>query len=363
MSFTTSASYLFSYQNTSNESYQGLVGTATYPGATQLQGTATFTSNAPYSNVVYTAGYNCNAVYFPGTAGAYYNYGTGTTLPLVNITASNLFVEAWTYFNNFSQSNYIIQKAVVGAGGATDWALYTSNTSLVGFYYGGGTYVYASNTTTLATNTWYHTAMSYNSNTKTITTYLNGVPGTPASNTSITPANAGTALLLGYYNASAYANMYVADLRVMFSFDPTFIPKSNTTFIPTAPQLTYAPPSYASNVKVLINLMGQFLTYVPGKYGSALSIQSPCIPLQIYNSPVYITYNLPTSSSVLNGISIAFWINLNILPTTRMSYLTLYNGFGLVQGLWFGSTSGNFTLFFENASSAFNNAVYTYPRS
>jgi hypothetical protein len=77
MSFTTSSKYLFSYQNTSNESYVGLVGTAIYPATTQLIGTTVFTSNAPFSNVVYTAGYNCNAVYFQGTAGA---YGTGTTL-------------------------------------------------------------------------------------------------------------------------------------------------------------------------------------------------------------------------------------------------------------------------------------------
>jgi hypothetical protein len=363
MSITSSASYLISYQNTCNESYQGLIGTLTYPATTQLIGTAVFTSNAPFSNVVYTAGYNCNAVYFPGTAGAYYNYGTGTTFPLVNLTASNLFVEAWTYFNNFSQSNYIIQKAVVGAAGAQDWALYTSNTSLVGFYYGGGTYVYASNTTVLATNTWYHTAMSYNSNTKTITTFLNGVPGTPASNTSITPANAGTTILLGYYNASAYANMYVADLRVMFSFDPTYIPNSNTTFIPAAPQLKYAPPSYASNAPVLINLMGQFLTYVPGKYGSALSIQNPNTVTSAASSTRYISYQLTSPISVLNGISCAFWINFNTLPNlinTRISYFSLFNGLGVGQGLWFGSTAGNLTQFFENASSGFNNAVYTY---
>jgi hypothetical protein len=89
MSITSSAQYLFSYQNTCNETYAGLIGTLTYPATTQLIGSSAFTSNAPFSNIVYTDGYNCNAVYFPGTAGAYYNYGTGTTFPLVNLTASS----------------------------------------------------------------------------------------------------------------------------------------------------------------------------------------------------------------------------------------------------------------------------------
>jgi hypothetical protein len=580
MSFTTSSKYLFSYQNTLNESYVGLVGTATYPATTlsQLQGSAVFTSNAPFSNTVFTAGYNCNAVYFPGTAGAYFNYGTSTTAPLVNISTNNLFVEAWVYFNNFNQSNYIIQKAIPGAGGAQDWGMFTSNAYLSAFYYGGGEYVYTSNTTALSSNTWYHTAMSYNSETKTITTFLNGIASLPASNLSITPANAGTTLLLGYYNASAYANMYLADIRVIsgnsfgaittdysstplsvsftgnatpiniisksnnysmyfpggtgnyltftdarftnawptnkmtfeawvnyptftntirgslpgqpvsfgnmepltngnsWSFGPNtlsnltlyyipgvqrfitstatmtsntwnhiavqcdatniylylngvsvaqsnvysgynsgnslftigqysstnagttanflagdtrlvfgsnlypvggftvptaplaFIPTSggistalllrtsNYSFTPASPQLTYAPPSYALNATVLTNLTGQFLTYVPGKFGAALSIQNSNLTTGNANS--YIKYTLPTPISVLNGITVAFWVNFYILPSNsayRRSMLTFFNGTGVGQGLWFSAypISNAFWSYFELTPSGF----------
>jgi hypothetical protein len=105
--------------------------------------------------------------------------------------------------------------------------------------------------------------------------------------------------------------MYIRDLRVV---QGGVVPVAN--FTPGAAPFSYASPTYVANMGTTVfTLLGQFITYPPGKYGSAISIMN--YPTGTPNtSTKNLRYPLNTTLDPTIGITISFWVYVNILPSS-----------------------------------------------
>jgi len=268
------------------------------PGPAQLVGSASLVTNAPTSNT---------AVSFPGTAG---NYMLINSTPATfDLATSNLFVECWVYFNSFSpQYQCIVANGPTGSGTNQEcWIIRINPSTAVDFIINSSAVKTATSSALLTTGQWYHIAASYNSGSSIGYVFING--GTPNSVSLVTPkTSTGASLTLGAYpspiSAAYTMNGYIRDLRVV---QGGIVPTG--TFVPSAAPFTYALPSYVTGSgSVVFTLLGQFITYVPGKYNQAISFQG----VQGVTPPTSnVVYTLSNPISVNNGCTLSFWVNVS----------------------------------------------------
>jgi hypothetical protein len=283
------------------------------PGPAQLQGSAALVTDAPTSNT---------AVSFNGTTG-YMNLGT-TSPTNFDYSTSNIFFEAWIYFNDLSTIQRIYQKDAFTFR-------YNSGNGKLGVYGGfGGP---AENDTVFTTGQWYHIAFSSVPGASSYV-FVNGSPGAGLQ-LGYTGYNSGTSVNIGT-NGYNFFNGYIRDLRVV---QGGVVPVA--TFTPGAAPFSYALPSYVTGSgSTVFTLLGQFITYNPsGKYGSAVSITN--YPVNGSTATSYIRYPLATPINVDNGFTTAFWFKTPKIPIASEGYPITING-----------SAGGFTVYFVYNSSS-----------
>jgi hypothetical protein len=284
------------------------------PGPGQLVGSAALVTDAPTSNT---------AVSFPNSG----TMNLGTSPVNVDLTTSNIFVEFWIYMNSGISFPCVIS---VG-GGSWNWALAFNNTTLnprLGMKYDANNLT--SSVAIAGFQTWNHVAFSFNRTSAgagTAYIFVNGQPGGSMAVTGLTYSAAETARIGGYVDSGNYFNGYIRDLRVV---QGGVVPTTNFTPLASAP-FSYASPGYVPNMGTTVfTLLGQFVTYVPGKFGSAIKLTNP-----VNADTEYISYPIPTIRIEEAGFSCACWVNFQALPPS------IYQGYFLN---FYGSTSTGLAL-------------------
>jgi hypothetical protein len=329
-------SLAWQFQSSNVDSVTGLTPSAQVsPGPAQLQGSAALVTNAPTSN---TALY-CTGPY--GTNSNYMNLGTSTPAKF-DYNSSNLFCEFWWYTSNTVAAN-LNTPISLSDPSSTAVSFRTQVRRNSGF--GFNSSISTSNTTVLASQTWYHFAFSIDSTNKVVYLFVNGYGGVSASYTGTLNYNSAYSIQVGYSTALAsnyYYDQYIRDLRVV---QGGVVPVAN--FTPGAAPFSYASPGYVANMGTTVfTLLGQFITYNPsGKYGSAVSITN--YPTNGTTATSYISYNLPSPISVDNGFTVAFWFKTPKIPTAGAPNPIVFNG-----------SAGEFTVYFIYNSSSQMSLTY-----
>jgi hypothetical protein len=216
-------------------------------------------------------------------------------------------------------------------GGSWNWALAFNNTTLnprLGMKYDANNLT--SSVAIAGFQTWNHVAFSFNRTSAgagTAYIFVNGQPGGSMAVTGLTYSAAETARIGGYVDSGNYFNGYIRDLRVV---QGGVVPVATFTPLASAP-FSYASPTYVANMGTTVfTLLGQFVTYVPGKFGSAIKLTNP-----VNADTEYISYPIPTIRIEEAGFSCACWVNFQALPPS------IYQGYFLN---FYGSTSTGLAL-------------------
>ena len=308
------------------------------PGPAQLQGSAALVTNAPTSNT---------AVSFNGTTGSYMNLGTSPVN--VNLTTSNIFVEYWVYLNDQSLS-YPVVITVGPTGGQWRWALSFLTTTLtprLGMNSNGNNL--NSSIAIAGVQTWSHVAFSFNRTSAgagTAYLFVNGQPGGSMAVTGLTYSAADTAYIAAY-PTGGLMNGYIRDLRVV---QGGVVPV--TTFTPEAAPFSYALPSYVTGSGTTVfTLLGQFITYPPGKYKQAISILN--YPVGTPNTGTnYITWTNYGTFNPSVGVTVCFWINVNALPASGQQSIPLWmRGSAVNSAVFINLTPTNWGAFYTDGTN------------
>jgi hypothetical protein len=195
---------------------------------------------------------------FDGTTGSYMTFGSNTPTN-IDQTTSNIFVEAWVYFNNLNLNNRIFTRTpfVSSTAGSSDIVFRTAGvpSDVLYFNYGSGGYTGGANVAGLVQGTWCHVAMSSVRGNGISYVFLNGTPGTGRA----PPAGTYTAAANTFISAGAsneFSNMYVRDLRVIRG---GIIPTA--AFTPQAATWAYgSTPSYVTDGTNVLGLAAQYMT-------------------------------------------------------------------------------------------------------
>ena len=216
-----------------------------------LTGSATILyGGAPGSNT---------AAYFPGITGSYMTLGSSTPTN-IDQTTSNIFVEAWVYFNDLNTTNVLFTRTplVSSTAGSADIVFRTAGASapsVLYFNYGSGGSTGGANVAGLVQSTWCHVAMSSVRGNGISYVFLNGTPGVgkaPPAGTYTATANT----FIGGGASSQFSNMYVRDLRVIRG---GIVPTA--AFTPQAATWAYgSTPSYVTGGTNVLGLAAQYMT-------------------------------------------------------------------------------------------------------
>jgi hypothetical protein len=275
------------------------------PGPARLQGSAALVTDAPTSNT---------AVYFPGTTGAYMDLGASSATN-INQNTSNIFIEAWVYFIDFSVAHRIFVRTpdVFSGAGTVDIVFRTSSTTLY-FNYGiGGIAGGANGPSALTAGRWYHVAISSVVGGGNSYCFIDGVPGTGIVVAQDT-YNASYTSIIGA-GSSEYSKIYIRDLRVV---QGGIVPTA--TFTPGSAPFSYSLPSYVTGSgSTVFTLLSQFVTYNPiGKYGSSLVLNNN----PAWNgSNVYSVYSVLLNST--NTFSVSFWTKVTTVKPNGLNYAAM----------------------------------------
>ena len=319
------------------------------PGPAQLQGSATL--------VTTVAGVSNTAVSFPGTSGSYMNLGTGSPSSFSLVT-SNIFVEAWIYLTSIPTQNVgIMARSDPLVPANSDFRLLIDSTGAPLFFIRNlNSSITVGSPLTL--NQWYHVAGSWSliPSSNTVAVFTNGTLNQSKTELTATAYASTRETHIGYYNGGYFPG-YIRDLRVV---QGGVVPVATFTPLASAP-FSYASPTYVANMGTTVfTLLGQFVTYSPGKYGQGISsYNNP----SIYNSPCYITYNLSPVITETTGFTLSCWVNMSQLPAagSRMTFVNLSNGTGYGQGAWLSYDrygSGTFAIYYENTGVSFTASNY-----
>jgi hypothetical protein len=268
-----------------------------------LSNAAAVVTNAP------TVG---TALSFPGTVNSYVNL-TAQHSAHVN-TSSNLFVEAWVYLNSNTGDYTVTYTGNTVSTSGEDWGFkigggsgfltpFLYNTSGGSVFFNAGTAVY--------NTTWTHVAVSWNSVTKILYAFRNGIlQGNSATLTGTPRYFSGNPVSLGsqYLGASSLFNGYIYDMRfIVGSTVPT------TTFTAPATPAVFSQttlPSYTGLSALTGNVIALSLQsqYFPG---ASTSPYGPCLTLpgtvgSYYSAGVNSAYNTNWGTS---GITLEAWVN------------------------------------------------------
>jgi len=287
-------SLAWTFENSNVDSVTSLQPSAQVsPGPAQLQGSAALVTNAP-------SGSN-TAVSFDGSSG-YMNLGTATAANF-NHSTSNLFVEAWVYTTNNGVNNPFYMHLSPLVNGNDDYTFTgpNGNGKFNVFFKFSTTSINLNTANTVPINTWTHLAVSFVPGTLTANVFYNGfMDGSAAGVGTIQYNNTKPTIIGNAYNS--YFNGYIRDLRVV---QGGVVPVA--TFTPGAAPFSYALPSYVTGGTTVFTLLGQFITYVPGKYANAIYInnQNTVTP----SSRSWLVYSpMSTYGLTVNNFSISSWI-------------------------------------------------------
>jgi hypothetical protein len=286
------------FESSNVESIQGLVPSAQVsPGPAQLQGLAALATNAPVIDT---------ALFLPRFAGSYIDLGTSSPVN-VDVSTSNLFVEAWVY-NVYNTTSPIIS---AGTGTANNWSLSITGNGVVKLYANcfPGAPISGSFDTALPRG-WYHIAFSWalGPTSNTLTGFINGnriyQDATFTRGIRYTP---GIQTIIG--DPASGVNVYVRDIRVVSG---GIVPTNSFTPVPMQlEQFSYALPSYVTGAgSVVFTLLSQFVTYPPGKFNKCLRLNNGANEL---NSRI----EYSSLASTLNNFSIAAWVYPYSVNTAR----------------------------------------------
>jgi hypothetical protein len=234
------------------------------------------------------------------------NLGTSTPANF-DYNLSNLFCEFWWYTSNTSAGN--LNTPISLGSITTNASSYRLQVRLnSGFQANFSTAI--SNTTPLSASTWYHFAVSVDSTNKFIYLFVNGNgTASPVSYTGSLTYTSTQSVAIGYSNALAlnyYYDQYIRDLRVV---QGGVVP--TTSFTPSAAPFSYALPSYVTGSgSTVFTLLGQFVTYVPGKYNQSVVFTNTAGS----TATNALTYTLSPITSLTSGFTIACWFKINSVP-------------------------------------------------
>lgn len=237
----------------------------------QLQGSATITyGGAPTSNTALVTG-SSNYMKLPTTDPTNFDPST-----------SNVFVEAWVYWNgtntwNSPNGGTIYERDNVST---QDYGMYTNSSGqLTAYMYTqNGNILRPIYNTVLSIQTWYHVAFGYNIANQTAYVWVNGNIGT--TSTASNPARyTGSSIFTSIgasplNGTSAYFwNGYIRDMRVVKG---GAIP--TTSFTPAAAVFGLGTPTYVSGGSTVLSLYEQYfnpsLINLPGTTGTYMDLST-----------------------------------------------------------------------------------------
>jgi hypothetical protein len=274
----------------------------------------------------------------------------GSTSPInFNPTTSNIFYESWVYFLTLGSGGGGNQNDIINTG---SFKVEVDSVGTIRVYFAStNTYYVPAGGASFWLNKWNHVAFSWNYSTSTMLIFVNGAPGTSGSGTIVYSST--TAVLLGcLYTNYGFINGYIRDLRVV---QGGVVP--TTSFTPGSAPFSYTLPSYVTGSgSVVFTLLGQFVTYVPGKFNQALMIQNPDAVNQLNT---YLSYPLTNSISVDSGVTISCWVQIRKTPSSNERYVYTFNRGSNNPGLYLAyNASNNFYVVLNNGTNAY---VPSYP--
>ena len=233
----------------------------------ELQGTATITyGGAPTSNT---------ALSLPGTSGSVMNLGTFFP-SRADPSTSNVFVEAWVYFNSASSPSTLQFIFTVSDSGSEDMGFYVNFPTQANFrvWNTGGTASQATSGVTINANQWIHFAGSWDRTNNMVYVFVNGVLGaTTAVLTGTVRSRSTSSLVLGAGNAGTFfpGNEYIRDFRMV---QGGIVPTTN--FTPAQALFRLNAPSYVTGGSTVLSLAEQYFTpswvNFPGPTGNYLNM-------------------------------------------------------------------------------------------
>jgi len=311
----------------------------TATNAQVYKGTAAVTyKGAPTSNTALSlSGAAGNYILFPATHPT--NFSPAT---------SNVFIEAWVYWNNSvwtsSTGGGIYERENVG-NTVQDFGMYTNSSGqLTAYMYTqNGSILRPIFNTALNVQQWYHVAFGYNTVNQTAYIWVNGSVGT--TSTASNPARyTVTQTYIGFNPInmpSVYAwNGYIQDLRV---FQGGVIP--TTSFTPASASFGLANPTYVTGGTIVLSLATQyFQTNMKVTSGGSI---------QLYSRPVQ-TAVLVNPGSQTFTVGGTFVINQTALqPANGITWALAPTGQGVSV-----ASSTDYTLTLSTPSSVSQN-VFT----
>jgi len=276
----------------------------------QLQGTATITyGGAPTSNT---------ALSLPGTSGSVFNGGTFFPSK-VDPSASNVFVEAWIYFNSASSPNTLQYIFSVSDSSTEDMGFYVNFTNQANFrvWNTGGTGFQATSAVTLSATQWTHFAGSWDQTNNKVYVFVNGVLGATVASFTGTPRSRSTSsLILGAGNGGTFfpGNEYIQDFRIVKG---GIVPA--TSFTPSGAPFRLNVPSYITGGSTVLSLYEQYFypswLNLPGANGAYMALGT--------SHPA----NFDTSST---SFFVECWVYLKNIPSTvSTDYYIIQRGTGV----------------------------------
>lgn len=214
--------------------------TLTPYGNVSIQRFSPFAPSAEYSTSV-----NGGSGYFDGNT-SYLTAGVASDWTFLHNGQNNYTIEFFL-LNNTTSRNEIVSTNTyaISDSRAQGITLYSQSNALTLQITRGvdGSYIQFVSNAVLSINQWNHCAITFNSSTKTVTFYINGVSQGSSSNTGFayTTAASGQALSVGRYegyggmSSGGYLNGYLASLRMVKSivyssaFTPTTTPLTAIT--------------------------------------------------------------------------------------------------------------------------------------
>lgn len=284
------------FENSNVESIQGLVPSSQVsPGPGQLLGSAAIVTNTPVIDT---------ALLLPRFTDSYMNLGTSSPVN-VDVTTSNLFVEAWVY--PVSSINVPIISA--GTGTTNNWTLsvLSGTPGLYANCYPGAS-AGGNFSNTALVGGWVHLAFSWalGPTSNTLTGFVNGIRSFQQVITRGIVYTPGIQSIIG--DPLSAGNTYVRDIRVIRG---GITPTNSFTLVPMQlQQFTYILPTYVTGTggSTVFTLLGQFITYPPGKFGQCVYLNNG-MTTSTSTSNAWIEYSsLSSYKFTLNNFSIAAWV-------------------------------------------------------
>jgi hypothetical protein len=235
----------------------------------ELQGTATITyGGAPTSNT---------ALSLPGSSGNVMNLGPYFPAK-VDPSTSNVFVEAWIYFNSASSPSTLQYIFSVSDSGSEDMGFFVNFPTETGFrvWNTSGGNSQATYSPTISASQWIHFAGSWDVTNNKVYVFVNGVVGGTVSTFSGTARSRSTSsLILGAGNAGTFfpGNEYIKDFRMLKG---GIVPTTTFTPVAAAP-FGLGTPTYVANMGTpVLSLYTQYFypswLSLPGSSGNFMNL-------------------------------------------------------------------------------------------